>query len=308
MCAKDVHKNRKLFLSKPLEAIFILPVFFEGIHKENPLPEYMIDILRQVAYGTTYKTALQNQMAAHNRLKTRAANDMIRSILNEEESDYDALRNWLDNLGGVKADQQIIDTYLAEGNVDDAMALAEMIPELYQLSGYDLDEYDYYMEILDMRVDLLQQGRSYDGLTGNEVAQLESLAQISHGTAGAQVRAILEHGYGYHFCDCLNITDNQGFKSTAINPALLNQAYGVSLTVDPNPAREWAAFDYTLPEAESKGVIRITNALGKVVKAVDVTGTQGQYIWDTRDAKPGVYFYTFIVNGTGNTSKLIITK
>jgi len=31
MCAKDVHKNRKLFLSKPLEAIFILPVFFEGI-------------------------------------------------------------------------------------------------------------------------------------------------------------------------------------------------------------------------------------------------------------------------------------
>ena len=276
--------------------------------KENPLPQYMIDILRQVAYGTTYKTALQNQMAAHNRLKTRAANDMIRSILNEEETDYDALRNWLDNLGGVRADQQIVETYLAEGNVTDASGLAEMISDLYQLSDYDLNEHVWYMEMLDLRIDLLQQGRSYDELTGDEVAQLENLAQNSHGTAGAQARAILEQGYGHHFCDCLNITDNQGFKSTAINPALLNQALGVRLTVDPNPAREWAAFDYTLPENTGEAVIKITDATGQVVKVVEVTGTQGQYVWDTRKVKPGVYFYTLLVNGTGTTSKLVITK
>ena len=276
--------------------------------KENPLPEYMIDILRQIAYGTTYKTALQIQMAESNRLKTRAANDMIRSILNDSITDLDELRNWLDNLDGIKADQQIIETYLAEGNVDDALALAGMIPQLYQLSNYDLDEHDYYMEMLDLRVALLQQGRNYDELTGGEVTQLEYLAQNSHGTAGAQARAILEQGYGHHFCDCLNVSGNQGFKSTAINQALLNQALGVSLSMEPNPARDWAAFDYTLPETESKGVIKITNATGKVIKAIEVSGTQGQYIWDTRNINPGVYFCTFMVNGTGTTSKLVITK
>lgn len=276
--------------------------------KENPLPEYMIDILQQLAYGTTYKTALQNQMATHNRVKTRAANDMIRSILNEEGANYDALRNWLDNLGGVRADQQIIKTYLAEGNVNDASELAEMIPDLYQLSNYDLDEHVWYMEMLDLRIDLLQQGRSYDELTGDEVDQLENLAQNSHGTAGATARAILEHGYGHHFCDCLNITDNQGFKSAAINPALLNQALGSNLTVDPNPAREWAAFAYTLPENIGKAVIKITDATGKVVKKVEVNGTQGQYVWDTREIKPGVYFYTLVVKGIGKTSKLVVTK
>lgn len=276
--------------------------------KENPLPQYMINILRQVAYGTTYKTALQNQMSENTRLKTRASNDMLRSILNEEETDYGILRNWLDNLGGLKADLQIIETYLAEGNLDDAVVLAGMIPQLYNISDYDLVELDWYMEILDLKVNLLQQGRKYDELTGGEVAQLETMAKNSHGTAGAQARAILEQGYGHHFCDCLNNTDNQGFKSTAVNLALLNQALGVSCTADPNPASEWAAFDYTLPKTAGKGEIKISDATGRVVKVVEVVGTQGQYVWDTREVKPGVYFYTFVTNGIVTSSKLVITK
>jgi hypothetical protein len=159
-----------------------------------------------------------------------------------------------------------------------------------------------------LRVDLLQQGRNYDDLTNVEVTLLENLAQNSYGTAGAQARSILEQNYGYHFCNCLNVSDNQGLKSTAVNPALLNKALGVSCTADPNPAREWTAFDYTLPETAGKGTIRITDAKGRVVKVVEVVGTQGQYVWDTREVKPGVYFYTFVVNGSGTTSKLVITK
>ena len=89
---------------------------------------------------------------------------------------------------------------------------------------------------------------------------------------------------------------------------MLNQAFGVSCTADPNPAKEWAAFNYTLPDAEGKAVIKVTDATGRIIKTVEVSGKQGQYVWDTRDVKPGVYFYTFVVNGSGTTSKLIITK
>jgi hypothetical protein len=276
--------------------------------KENPLPPYMINILRQVAYGVTYKTALQNQMAENNRLKTRAANDMIRSILNQDETDLNALRTWLNNRDGIIAVRQIIETYLAEGNVDVALSLAVAIPQHYQLSDYDLGEHAYYLALLDLRIDLLQQGRNYNDLTDVEVTQLENLAQNSYGAVGAQARSILEQSYGHHFCNCLNISDNQGLKSTAVNPALLNQALGVSCTAEPNPAREWTAFDYTLPETAGKGTIRISDATGRVVKVVEVVGTQGQYVWDTREVKPGVYFYTFVVSGSGTTSKLVITK
>ncbi|MFA5478381.1 MAG: T9SS type A sorting domain-containing protein [Bacteroidales bacterium] len=165
-----------------------------------------------------------------------------------------------------------------------------------------------YMEVLTLSVGMMQTGKTMSELDSTAIAMLDDIAHSNAGTAGAQARGWLESYYGHHFCDCLNITDNQGFKSAAINPALLNQALGVKLTVDPNPAREWAAFDYTLPKNTGKAVIKITDATGQVVKVVEVTGTQGQHVWDTREVKPGVYFYTFIVNGIGNTAKLIITK
>ena len=63
--------------------------------KENPLPDYMIDILRQVANDITYKTLLQQQMSRYNRNKTRAVYDIIRSNLNDTITDFTELRNWL---------------------------------------------------------------------------------------------------------------------------------------------------------------------------------------------------------------------
>jgi hypothetical protein len=165
-----------------------------------------------------------------------------------------------------------------------------------------------YMELLNLRVGIMQAGKTMSELDSIAIAMLDDIAHSNAGTAGAQARGWLESYYGHHFCDCLNITDNQSFKSTAINPALFNQASGVSCTADPNPASAWTAFDYTMPETAGKGTIRISDATGIAVKVVEVVGTKGQYVWDTREVKPGVYFYTFMVNGTGKASKLVITK
>ncbi|MCK9424280.1 MAG: hypothetical protein M0Q38_16965, partial [Bacteroidales bacterium] len=140
--------------------------------KENPLPGYMIDILRQVAGGTTYKTVLQQQMAIYSQSKTRAAHDMIRSILNDTVSDFDGLRNWLDNLGGMCADEQIIASYLRQGNYSGALALANTLPGFYHLKGDDLTEHGYYIEMLTLMITLEQEGRTITDLHGNEVETL----------------------------------------------------------------------------------------------------------------------------------------
>jgi hypothetical protein len=41
------------------------------------LPDYMIDILEEVSTGTTYKTALLNQMNRYNAQKKIAANTIL---------------------------------------------------------------------------------------------------------------------------------------------------------------------------------------------------------------------------------------
>jgi len=276
--------------------------------KENPLPAYMIDILRQVSTGTTYKTVLHRQMAHYNRLKTRAAHDIVRSILNDEVMDYTELRNWLDNVGGVRADEQIISSYLEEGNYSDALALANLMPGLYGFEGDELTEHNYYTDMLNLQISLEQQGRNIFELESNEINNLVNIADNSGGTAGTQAKGILEFAYAYHYCDCID-ADASGYKSSnGFNKNAFEIMYGAEVAVEPNPAKDWAAFNYTLPGSETEGVIKITDVSGKLVTTLTITGKKGQKVWDTRKIKQGVYFYILNVNGTTQSGKIVISK
>jgi len=276
--------------------------------KENPLPEYMIDILRQVSTGTTYKTVLHRQMAHYNQVKTKAAYDIVRSILNDSILDNNELRNWLDNIGGKCADEQIIASYVSEGNFSNATALANMMPVLYDYSDGEMAEHNYYMDMLSLKMNLAQQGRMIFELDSTEVNNLVNLADHSHGTAGAQAKGILEYAYGYHYCNCIGV-DTSGYKnSNAFNPDALEKLYGIEISVEPNPVREWAAFSYTLPDNASEGEIKISDVSGKVINIIPVSGKQGQRIWDTRKIKSGVYFFSLNVSGNNKSGKIIISK
>ncbi|MBC8486607.1 MAG: T9SS type A sorting domain-containing protein [Bacteroidetes bacterium] len=277
--------------------------------KENPLPGYMIDILRQVSTGTTYKTVLHRQMAFYNRNKTRAAHDIIRSLLNDTITDYAELRNWLDNAGGIRADEQIIATYMQEENYSDALALADMMPALYGFEGDELTEHNYFMDMLNLQINLAQEGRNIFELDSTEVNTLVYIADNSTGIAGSEARGILEFAYGYEYCNCLNVSDTAGYKSSMVfNPNAFEKIYGVEISVEPNPAKEWAAFNYTLPDSETEGAIKISDVSGKLVTTLTISGKQGQKIWDTRKIKSGVYFYTLNVSGFNKSGKIVISK
>lgn len=276
--------------------------------KEEPLPDYMINILEEVAEGTSYKTVLQRKMARYNRGKTRAAHDIIRSILSKDELDVQDLRNWLDNLGGLAADRQIISTYVRKGDFANAFTLAEMLPELYEMEGDALEEHGYYMDMLNLYQALEQQGRNTFQLNEQEKQQVEYIASASEGIAGSQAQNILNAVYGEHFYDCPNTQGEEGYKQSRIKPDDLNKLSGISLEVHPNPAKKWAAFDYTLPGEENQGVITITNARGNTVEKLPVQGKQGQKLWDTRTVEPGVYFYTLRAGGNTQSGKIVIAK
>ena len=81
-------------------------------NKTHPLPQYMTDILKQMASGTTYKTVLLNQMANYSPDYRLAAADMVRSILADSIVDVDELRRWLANMNDIASDREIISTYI----------------------------------------------------------------------------------------------------------------------------------------------------------------------------------------------------
>ncbi len=277
-------------------------------NKENPLPDYMINILRQVANGTTYKTVLEQQLAHYNQIKTRAAYDMIRSALNDSIIDFSELRNWFDNAGGKRADEQIIATYLEQNNYEDALALANIMPDLYNYSENELTEHAYYMDLINLQINLANEGRTVFDLDSTEITNIVSIAENSNGTAGVQAKGILEFAYGYHYCNCLSVSDSTGYKSSEIiNPDDLAKVYGLDVTTKPNPAKDWVAFNYMLPY-EGSGLVKITDVTGKLIAVFNLEGKTGQKIWDTRNVKSGVYLYSVTVSEFTKSGKIIINK
>jgi len=268
----------------------------------------MIDILKQVALGSTYKTVLIRKMAHYNQLQTRAAYDIVRSLLHDTVTDFNELRNWLDNIGGVHADEQIIATYLEEENYADAMAMANMMPALHNFSEDEIVEHNYFTEMLNLQINLAQQQRTVLELDDTEFNNLVYIADISKGTAGTQARGILELAYDYHYCNCVD-ADISGLKSSkTFNPNSFEELFGIEINVEPNPVKEWAAFSYTLPGSGSEGFLKISDISGKIVATIRIIGKQGQKIWDTRNIKSGVYFYTLNVSGFEKNGKIVVSK
>ncbi len=275
-------------------------------NKEQPLPEYMIDILKQLANGITYKTILQNQMSDLYHNKVNAAKNMVRSELNDSITDLTVFRNWMDNIGGMIADKQIISSYVQEEDYVSAQSLLNMLPALYDLNGTELEDYNDYQALTDLQIDLLMQNRNMFELDSVEFSTVQDIAENGTGRSKFDARGILEYFYGYHYCNCMNVPDSTALKTAAINFDDLQQSTGISIQAEPNPANTWVAFNYSLPFDGSGAVIKIFDNTGKKIDERVVADRQGQFIWDVRKIKPGVYLYKLECNGLSEKGKLII--
>jgi hypothetical protein len=276
--------------------------------KDNPLPDYMIEILRQVATGITYKSVLQQELAKYDQIKILAANDMIRSILTDSIIDYVQLRNWLDNKGGIESDKQIIASYAEEGNFEYAYLMANALPTFYNLQGEELQEYLNYIQLLDLEYALISQNRHINDLDSTELAFLNTFAENNKQASGSTSKGILETFYGNHYCNCPEIVSEVSYKNSNINPNAIIKIYGLKINAKPNPAKDWAAFDYTLPENATNASLIITDALGKTIETFILSGQQGQQLWDTRNIDAGSYIYTLKINGYLSSGKIVISK
>lgn len=276
-------------------------------NKENPLPDYMINILKQLAFTTsTYKTILLNDMDYYFGKQMQAAKSIIHSILSDSIVDQQDYRNWLDNLGGYEADKEIIASYLSENDTSNAVALLNMLPTLYDLSGNSLDEYNDYKDLILQKLAWRNNGVDILNLDSTDISLLEGYAYNSTGTAKHSARSLLAFAYGYLFCDCLNTNDTAYTKTTPIIGMSSGLKESINIAASPNPARIWVEFSYELFNDNSNGTITVTDINGKEVLNINIENQNGTYLWDTRNIAPGIYVYTLNSTGVSKSGKLVV--
>lgn len=282
-------------------------------NKANPLPEYMTDILEQMAAGNTYKTVLLNQMSSYSHAYRSAAYDIIRSILADSIVNTAELRGWLGNLNELEADCEIIASYMAEDDYDNAFALANMLPSLYEFSNEEMDEHADYLSMLNLYRSLHQTGRNTRQLSEQEFADVEEIAENSTGIPQRMAQNILEATAQRRFADCPTVPQpvpegGRGFTTGEINPELYGQAMGLRVEVKPNPATTWVVINFTLPGNAKKATLILTNSLGVKVASYSLNEHEGQKVLDLRDFDSGVYTCTVVCDEYYQTQKIVITQ
>ncbi len=286
-------------------------------NKANPLSQYMIDILDQVANGATARTVMETRMAAYRNAYSRAAGDIVRSLVNDTVLDPTELRGWLANMEDIHADRDIIATYVDEGDFTDALALADMLPTLYGLAGNDLTEHQDYRSLLSLYRDLYDSNRNIMQLDSTETVQVKHIADQGTGFPQRMAQAVL-HGTDWESYtesdpfECPELTLDEGGKGRgggrAFTQEEFSRAMGLNVTAKPNPTSTWTAVDFTLPGDAAKATINVTNALGVTVLSAELHGNTGQKVLDLRHLADGVYVYTVRCREHLQTGKLVITK
>ncbi|NPD47921.1 C25 family cysteine peptidase [Lentimicrobium sp. S6] len=277
-------------------------------NKEQPLPDYMINVLKQISTGMSAKTALVSQQSMHADLKDKAAQAIVKSIINKEEYNVVELRNWLGNLQKLESDKQIVGTYLYEEDYTSATSLLNMIPSLYELEGDDLQSFNDFKGLMNIQIGLGQQGKNIFNLSNADKAQLSDYANYSTGSAKYGAQSILSFVYGDEFCDCVSPVgkSDKGTESFSYTENDIASAIGLSVVVKPNPANVYASFDYELPIGYEKANISIINTEGEVVYQDKLTGSIGQLTLDVSNYKSGAYLYKIQVGKYTYTETLIV--
>ncbi len=277
-------------------------------NKDNPLPQYMIDILYQLAGNITYKTILKSQLSHYGGLKNRAFKVLLQDKLNDTSVSQADIRAFLASKQSLATDMMIVDSYLKEGNTADALALAALLSSLYNISGDELDEYNLYLEMKQLQSVLIDEGRNIYDLTTQDLAQVVMLAETSQGSTSSKAQNLLRHLTGSNF-SCCPPSPDEGYKSVSRSkPTLLHTALSPLIVASPNPASTFVNFSYTLQDGQNSGVIILTDATGRLVDSITVNDGSGQVLWDARGLTTGLYHYTLQSGESSMSGKVIIGK
>jgi hypothetical protein len=110
----------------------------------------------------------------------------------------------------------------------------------------------------------------------------------------------------------LTITSPEGCDTTLVfdiyNIASLEEleAMNISISVLPNPATDHFTVNYEMPFGQ-KGEVIITDAVGKLIKVVDVSGTN-ELLIDATSMATGMYFVTLQSKDTTKIQRVVVSR
>ncbi|MBX2909234.1 MAG: T9SS type A sorting domain-containing protein [Chitinophagales bacterium] len=269
--------------------------------KVKPLPEWMIELLRNGSNQTTprtfLETAISNTKAQRDRTITYLVQDMISKQQENEEIDHPQLRSWLAAYQTPHGDYQIVDDYFETGNYSAALSILSTIPTVYSLNEKEAEEFTGLQSLFNVLSTVHSTNRNIFLLNENERSAIQNLADNGEGIAKVRACNILSFVYGTECNYNLKLPEANHFFKTDNAPAGKDNPLLPFINAFPNPAKDYIEFSYNLPVGAMEGALSITDLKGMVIHKQQLTAKYGQIAIDTRQWQQGAYLYLLSANG-----------
>jgi len=254
----------------------------------TPLPEYMKSQIMQGKSLVSVKESMESTLARHQLDKARAVNALARNWHDHADSLV-----WLwsaDN--NLASKYKLAFLYLELDQAALGTAVLNNIPTQFDMSAAQQAGHLKIAAIYDLISALAQEGKSILEADSLQIATLLEIEAGSTGLAGVYARNALLALQSLAYDEPILLPDLM--KSRAMAEAyskLLETRPPKNLGIFPIPARDFLVVEYVL-EAESIGVIEFTDASGRLLHTLTVSGPVNRKIVDTRQWKPGWYIAT----------------
>jgi hypothetical protein len=231
---------------------------------------------------------MESSLARHQLDKARAVNALARNWHYHADS---LLWIWsADNSLASKYKMAFL--YLELNQAALGTAVLNNIPSQFNMSTAQLARHQQIAIVYELLASLAQEGRSILEADSLQIATLLEIEAGSSGLAGVYARNTLLALQALAYDEPILLPDLM--KSRAMSQAYSNLLETVppkNLGIFPIPARDYLVVEYVL-DAESKGIIEFTEASGRLLHTLKVSGPVNRKIVDTHHWKPGWYIAT----------------
>jgi hypothetical protein len=289
------------------EVVKLEEVMYE-IENSGKFNSSEIQYLQQVATQQSARTTLESGIASAFGEMHYNANRLIRHYLSDTTNMHmDSIRLWLDNKGSLESELGQVEAFLQEGDVSAVGTALNNIPFFYNFTTAQQQEFDYYDDLKQIEIGLINAGRTLLELNTTEQNQVQTIANNSIGLAGIQAQNLLNLAYGGTY-------QNEPILPGGAPKPLVRPSDQSSNSVDmvkaiPNPAQDQVVFQYQIPKDILKAEILISDINGRQISIIKIDPLSNSIIWDSSMLPNGIYIYTLVFDSTkGITHKLIISR
>ena len=200
---------------------------------------------------------------------------------------------------------QIIETYLLENDYSNALLALTSKNDIRTKDPILLTERVVYGELVDMKVNLGNQGNTWDKLSIQDYNRVVQIANTYYGYATAKARNILKIYYGQSF---------GGYPSKPAYPSVTFLAAGTRsavsdtrINVYPNPTKEYINIDLISDLDVTLSQLKLYNTKGEMILRTALNQTSNKI--DVSSIHSGIYYYEILTNDNSlMVDKIIVIK